>query len=58
MSWTIHVILMICILLFQTLDLEKGSSEEQIKKRYKELAKKWHPDKFTNPEEKENAQEQ
>lgn len=49
---------MICILLFQTLDLEKGSSEEQIKKRYKELAKKWHPDKFTNPEEKENAQEQ
>ena len=38
--------------------LEKGASQEEIKQRYRELSKQWHPDKFSTPEEKDDAQKQ
>ncbi|NLI82481.1 MAG: J domain-containing protein [Deltaproteobacteria bacterium] len=31
---------------FHTLGLEPGASIEQVKKAYRELAKRWHPDRF------------
>jgi len=40
---------------YSILELDKSSSEEDIKKSYKRLSKKWHPDK--NPDNKEEATE-
>jgi len=40
-----------------TLDLPKGASQEQITKRWRDLSRQWHPDKFRDPEEKAVAQE-
>jgi len=39
------------------LDLEKGATKEQITKKYRKLAKLYHPDKYKNPEDKKSAQE-
>jgi DnaJ-class molecular chaperone len=39
----------------QVLDLTKGVSQEEIRSRYRELSKKWHPDKFLDEDEKEEA---
>lgn len=39
---------------YQILEVNKESTQEDIKKNYKKLAKKWHPDK--NPECKEEAE--
>jgi DnaJ-class molecular chaperone len=38
---------------YKILELEKNASDGEIKRRYYELAKKWHPDK--NPNNKEEA---
>ena len=37
--------------LYEVLELQKGASEEEIKKAYRRLAKKYHPD--LNPGNKE-----
>ena len=39
-----------------TLGLHEESTFDEIKTKYRELSKKWHPDKFQNPEEKLRAQ--
>jgi curved DNA-binding protein CbpA len=40
---------------YLVLGVDKTSNLEQIKKAYKKLAMKWHPDK--NPDDMENAKE-
>ncbi|MCB0370354.1 MAG: DnaJ domain-containing protein [Bdellovibrionales bacterium] len=30
---------------YETLELSKDATQDQIKKQYRELAKKWHPDR-------------
>ncbi|NXX93294.1 DNJB8 protein, partial [Centropus bengalensis] len=39
---------------YKVLELQKGASQDDIKKSYHKLAKKWHPDK--NPSNKEEAE--
>ena len=39
-----------------TLGLNEESTFDEIKAKYRELSKKWHPDKFRNDEEKLKAQ--
>ena len=41
--------------LYQTLGIEKNSSDADIKKAYRKLSLKWHPDK--NPDNQEEATE-
>ncbi|TRY61895.1 hypothetical protein TCAL_01486 [Tigriopus californicus] len=38
------------------LDLKQGASQEEIRTKYRELSKRWHPDKVTNEAEKDHAQ--
>lgn len=40
---------------YQILELHKGANEEEIKKSFRRLAVKWHPDK--NPDSKDLALE-
>ena len=40
---------------YATLGVQKGASDEEIKKAFRSLAKKWHPD--TNPDNKKVAEE-
>jgi len=40
-----------------TLGLPKGATQEQITKKWRDLSRQWHPDKFREPEEKALAQE-
>ncbi|KAK6964160.1 chaperone protein Dnaj, partial [Biomphalaria glabrata] len=42
---------------FEILEISIGADENQIKKAYRTLAKKWHPDKNSNPGAKEKFQE-
>lgn len=41
----------------KVLELKKGASQEDIKARYRELSKKWHPDRFKDEQEKSEAHE-
>jgi len=41
----------------KVLDLKPGSTQGEIKARYRELSKKWHPDKYKDESEKGNAHE-
>jgi len=40
----------------KTLDLPRGSSQEDITQKWRQLSRQWHPDKFRDPEEKIAAQ--
>ena len=43
---------------YSVLDLEPGSTKEDIKRAYRKLAQQWHPDKFSNkPEQLKQARE-
>eukprot|EP00285_Hemiselmis_virescens_P005962 CAMPEP_0173390112 /NCGR_PEP_ID=MMETSP1356-20130122/14304_1 /TAXON_ID=77927 ORGANISM="Hemiselmis virescens, Strain PCC157" /NCGR_SAMPLE_ID=MMETSP1356 /ASSEMBLY_ACC=CAM_ASM_000847 /LENGTH=76 /DNA_ID=CAMNT_0014347433 /DNA_START=225 /DNA_END=451 /DNA_ORIENTATION=+ len=39
---------------YQVLGIARGASEAEMKKAYKKLALRWHPDK--NPEDREGAE--
>jgi len=39
---------------YQTLGVDKSATPDQIKKAYRKLAMKWHPDR--NPDDKANAE--
>ncbi len=41
----------------KVLELERGVTQDDIRSRYRELSKKWHPDKFQTEEEKNEAHE-
>ena len=41
--------------LYRTLGVSRKATDDQIKKAYRKLALKWHPDK--NPKNKEGAEE-
>ncbi|MCF0179388.1 MAG: DnaJ domain-containing protein, partial [Bacteroidales bacterium] len=38
---------------YEVLGLKKGASADEIKKAYRKLAVKWHPDKWTQASEEE-----
>ena len=38
---------------YEVLGLQKGASEDEIKKAFRQLAKKYHPDKLNNLSERE-----
>lgn len=42
---------------YKVLGVEESSSQEEIKARYRQLAKQWHPDKQKDPTKKVQAQE-
>ena len=43
---------------FRVLDLEFGAPSKAVKKAYRDLVKRWHPDQFTNdPKQRQEAEE-
>ena len=43
---------------YQILEIETGASQDDIKQAYKDLAKVWHPDRFSDsPRLKQKAEE-
>ena len=42
--------------LYEILGVDSSSGKDEIKKRYRELAKKYHPDRMVNAGEKEKAE--
>lgn len=41
---------------YEILGLEPGASPEQVKQAYRKLVKIWHPDRFANPQQKQQAE--
>jgi tetratricopeptide (TPR) repeat protein len=42
--------------LYAIFELERSATREEIQNQYKLLARKWHPDRFSNPNDKRNAE--
>ncbi|WP_018086864.1 DnaJ C-terminal domain-containing protein [Desulfurispora thermophila] len=42
---------------YQILGVERGASDKEIKAAYRKLARQYHPDLFTDPKEKQQAEE-
>lgn len=42
--------------LYEILGVNSDSGKDEIKKKYRELAKKYHPDRMINASEKEKAE--
>ncbi|MBW4676300.1 MAG: DnaJ domain-containing protein [Desmonostoc geniculatum HA4340-LM1] len=42
---------------YEILELEPGASPAQVKRAYRKLVKVWHPDRFFNQKEKQEAEE-
>jgi tetratricopeptide (TPR) repeat protein len=42
---------------YEILELEPGASPAQVKRAYRKLVKIWHPDRFLNPKQKQEAEE-
>ncbi|TVP63686.1 MAG: tetratricopeptide repeat protein [Nodularia sp. (in: Bacteria)] len=42
---------------YQTLGLTPGASQVQVKQAYRKLVKIWHPDRFSDPQKKQEAEE-
>jgi len=43
---------------YRTLNLEPGASFEAVIRRHKRLIMVWHPDRFSNPQSKLDAEEE
>jgi DnaJ family protein C protein 22 len=41
----------------KVLELKSGATQEEIRAKYRELSKKWHPDKYKAEDEKAKASE-
>lgn len=41
---------------YQILGLQKGASSIEIKNSYKKMAREWHPDRFSDPQKKKEAE--
>lgn len=42
---------------YEILGLEPGASQAQVKRAYRQLVKIWHPDRFLEPKQKQEAEE-
>lgn len=42
---------------YSILGLKQGASQEDVKQAYRKLAKIWHPDRFPNQQQKQEAEE-